>query len=155
MKSKPKKAFYRNALEKSSGPLNVLLENAQMFEALLKLGKQALPQPLNQHLVGIFFEGERLFLQIDEGVWATQLRFYEPKILEIFQQNLPHLGLNRVKVQVIPKIKEPKKPQRSMQPLSRQNALQMRELSEHIESKRLRDALQKLSDCQQENLPKP
>lgn len=152
MRSKPKKAFYRNALQQSGGALSSLLENAQMFEALLELGRQELPTPLNQHLIGTFFEGNTLFLQIDEGVWATQLRFYEPTVLAVFQHNLPHLELTRVKVQVIPKIQEPKKPRRTMRPLSRQNALQMRELSEHIDSPKLRDALQKLSQCQQDHL---
>jgi len=147
MVRKTKKQFYQTALNQKGGALNELLENAHMFQALLELGRDGLPAPLNAHLIGAFFEENVLILQIDHSVWATQLRFYEPNILGVFQHNLPHLNLQRVKVKVIPQTKEPEKKGCQMEPLSTENALQMRELSEHIESDNLKHALQKLSNC--------
>ncbi len=145
MVRKSKKHFYQTALNQKGGALSELLENAQMFQALLELGRDGLPAPLNEHLIGVFFEENVLILQIDQAVWATQLRFYEPNILGVFQHNLPHLNLQRVKVKVIPQTKEPTERGCQMEPLSKQNALQMRELSEHIESDNLKNALQRLS----------
>lgn len=149
MSRKSKKRFYQSALNQKGGALHDLLENAQMFQALLELGKDGLPEPLNQHLIGVFFDEEVLILQIDHAVWATQLRFYEPHILGVFQQNLPHLKLQRVKVKIVPPKAETPKRQLKMAPLSKQNAMQMRELSEHIESDKLKAALQKLSEHHQ------
>ena len=148
MSRKSKKRFYQSALNQKGGALHDLLENAQMFQALLELGKDGLPEPLNQHLIGVFFDEEVLILQIDHAVWATQLRFYEPHILGVFQQSLPHLKLQRVKVKVVPPKAETPKRQLEMAPLSKQNAMQMRELSEHIDTPELKAALQRLSEHQ-------
>lgn len=141
-----KPRYYRGLLNQKGQGLGNLLENAQMFRALLELGRDVLPEELSPHLVGVFFEQRNLILQIDQAIWATQLRFYEPNILGVFQENLPHLQLNRIKVKVIPAAKEPEKRTMQMQPLSRQNALQMKELSEHIHDEKLRESLRKLSE---------
>lgn len=145
----PRKTNYKPALKQKGSALSELLENAQMFQALLELGRDVLPEELKPHLVGVFFEERNLILQIDQQIWATQLRFYEPNILGVFQENLPHLQLTRILVKVTPKPKEPEKRTLKMQPLSKQNALQMRELSEHTESQQLRKSLEKLSQFQQ------
>lgn len=125
-----------------------------MYQALLDLGRDVLPQELAVHLVGVFFEKERLILQIDQSIWATQLRFYEPSVLGVFQESFPHLHLKRVLVKVVPPAPEPEKRPLQMEQLSKQNALQMRELSEHIESPDLKAALQRLSRFQQNNQTK-
>lgn len=138
-------------LNKAQGALKHLLEDAQLFQALLEVAHENLPEELKPHVVGVSFEKQALLLQIDESIWATQLRFYEPNLLSIYQQHFPHLELNRVKVKVLPKPIKPEKPKREMIPPSKQDAEEMLNISEHVESKGLKKALESLSQRAKKN----
>jgi len=145
------KAKFKKVLSHQEGALSHLMQNAHMFNALLELAHESLPQELSEHVVGVFWQERNLILQIDQAVWATQLRFYEPTILKVFQENMPHLQLQRTLVKIVPKPLDPEKRKLQMSKLSKENALQMRELSEHIESPELADALKRLSQFQKSN----
>lgn len=132
-------------LNQASGALNHLLENAQLYQALLDVGQDTLPNALKPHLIGVSFEQNTLILQLDEAIWATQLRFYEPTLLGIFQEHFPHLELNRVKVKVLPQPKTIQKEWHITSYPSDQDAIEMQQISEHIQSEGLKEALNKLS----------
>ncbi|VAW47126.1 hypothetical protein MNBD_GAMMA03-144 [hydrothermal vent metagenome] len=132
-------------LNQANGALNNLLENAQLYQALLDVGQDTLPNTLKPHLIGVSFEQYTLILQLDESIWATQLRFYEPTLLGIFQEHFPHLELNNVKIKILPQPQEPKKKRHTISYPSDQDALEMLQIGEHIESDGLKQALQKLS----------
>ena len=132
-------------LNQASGALSNLLENAHLFQALLEVGQEALPKALQPHLIGVSFDEQTLLLQLDESIWATQLRFYEPNLLSIFQSHFPHLELNRVKVKILPQPKVVKKVKEITSFPSDRDAFDMNTISQTVESKGLRDALQKLS----------
>ncbi|GAB6070733.1 hypothetical protein JCM30760_18300 [Thiomicrorhabdus hydrogeniphila] len=132
-------------LNQAQGALKNLLADAQLFQALLEVGQDSLPMDLQPHLVGVSFEKNTLLLQLDESIWATQLRFYEPNLLGIYQEHFPHLELNKVKVQVLPQSPEPIKTKRVVTPPSEMDAEQMLEISQHVKSKGLSDALKSLS----------
>lgn len=132
-------------LNQAQGALKNLLEDAQLFQALLEVGQDCLPTDLQPHLIGVSFEKQTLLLQIDEAIWATQLRFYEPDMLGIYQQHFPHLELNRVKVAVLPQPVAPKKRKKEITLPSETDAQHMLEISNQVKSTGLRDALQSLS----------
>ncbi len=132
-------------LKQASGALNNLLQDAQLFQALLDVAQDGLPQDLKAHLIGVSFDQQTLLLQLDESIWATQLRFYEPNLLGIFQEHFPHLELNRVKVTVLPQPKEIRKVREIVSYPSTEDALQMQEIGKETRSEGLSSALKKLS----------
>jgi len=132
-------------LNQAQGALKSLLEDAQLFQALLEVGQDTLPSQLQPHLIGVSFEQNVLLLQIDEAIWATQLRFYEPSLLGIYQEHFPHLELTRVKVHVLPQAPPPIKAKKKVTHPSEQDAEQMLEISQHVKSKGLKNALESLS----------
>ncbi|MBF6058583.1 DciA family protein [Thiomicrorhabdus heinhorstiae] len=140
-------------LNQAKGALKNLLEDAQIFQALLEVGRDNLPEDLKPHLVGVGFEGQTLLLQIDVAVFATQLRFYEPTILGCFQEHFPHYVLNRVKVQILPQTAPPERKIRPRQLPNESDAQMMQQLSEEIESPGLSAALKKLSQLAQKKSP--
>jgi len=132
-------------LNQAQGALKNLLADAQLFQALLEVGQDSLPIDLQPHLVGVSFEKNTLLLQLDESIWATQLRFYEPNLLGIYQEHFPHLELKKVKVQVLPQSPEPIKTKRVVTPPTENDAEQMIEISQKVKSKGLSNALKSLS----------
>lgn len=132
-------------LNQAQGALKNLLADAQLYQALLEVGQDSLPITLQPHLVGVSFEKSTLLLQLDEAIWATQLRFYEPNLLGIYQQHFPHLELNRVKVHVLPQSPEPIKEKKMITPPSEEDAHEMLAITQKIQSKGLRQALENLS----------
>ncbi|GKT11689.1 MAG: hypothetical protein ISEC1_P0658 [Thiomicrorhabdus sp.] len=132
-------------LNQASGALHNLLENAHLFQALLEVGQEALPNALRPHLIGVSFDQQTLILQLDESIWATQLRFYESNLLSIFQDHFPHLELNRVKVKILPQQKKVKKVKEVTSFPSEIDAIDMNTISQQVESEGLKAALQKLS----------
>ena len=144
----------KSFLNQAQGALKNLLEDAQLFQALLDVGRENLPNELRMHLVGVSFDQRNLILQIDEAVWATQLRFYEPNLLAVYQQHFPHLELNRVKVHILPKPVEPEKTHREVVPPTDDDAKEMLRISEDVSSEGLKKALQSLSLRAKKNVSK-
>ena len=138
-------------LKQASGALNNLLQDAQLFQALLDVGQDGLPRDLKPHLIGVSFDQQTLILQLDESIWATQLRFYEPNLLGSFQEHFPHLELNRVKVNILPQPKEIRRVREVTSYPSVEDALEMNSMSDEIKSTGLSDALKKLSLRAQKN----
>ncbi|BCN93847.1 hypothetical protein THMIRHAM_16320 [Thiomicrorhabdus immobilis] len=132
-------------LNQAQGALKNLLEDAQLFQALLEVGQDSLPSELQPHLVGVSFEKNTLLLQLDEAIWATQLRFYEPNLLGIYQEHFPHLELSRVKVHILPKAQEPIKTKKMVVPPSPEDAEAMLDLSQKVKYEGLSKALASLS----------
>lgn len=142
---KPYTRIMKPLLNQAQGALKNLLEDAQLFQALLEVGQDCLPSELQPHLVGVSFEKNTLLLQLDEAIWATQLRFYEPSLLGIYQEHFPHLELNRIKVHILPKAQEPIKTKKIVVPPSEEDAEEMLALSQNIKSEGLSKALASLS----------
>lgn len=132
-------------LNQAQGALKNLLADAQLFQALLEVGQDSLPVDLQPHLIGVSFEKNTLLLQLDESVWATQLRFYEPNLLGIYQEHFPHLELRMVKVHVLPQSPEPVRTKKNITPPSNEDAERMLEMSKNIKSQGLSEALKSLS----------
>lgn len=142
---KPVTRSMKPLLNQAHGALKNLLEDAQLFQALLEVGQDSLPSELKPHLVGVSFEKQCLLLQLDEAIWATQLRFYEPNLLGLYQEHFPHLELQRVKVNILPKTPEPIKVKKVVEPPSEEAAQEMLAISQSIKSKGLSKALESLS----------
>lgn len=138
-------------LKQASGALNNLLQDAQLFQALLDVGQDGLPHDLKPHLIGVSFDQQTLILQLDESIWATQLRFYEPNLLGTFQEHFPHLELNRVKVNILPQPKEIRKIRQVTSYPSTEDAQEMKSMSNEIQAEGLSKALKNLSLRAQKN----
>lgn len=136
-------------LNKQSGLLENLMQEVQLFQALLEVGQDCLPDELKPHLIGVTFEAKCLILQIDDNIWSTQLRFYEPNLLGIYQSHFPHLQLNKTRIQVIPISVPPTKKRKVSTCPTQQDAEEMRLLGEKVESEGLKAALNKLSQRSQ------
>ncbi|MDX1353163.1 MAG: DciA family protein [Thiomicrorhabdus sp.] len=132
-------------LNQAQGALKNLLADAQLFQALLEVGQDSLPAELQPHLIGVSFDKNTLLLQLDESIWATQLRFYEPNLLGIYQEHFPHLELRSVKVHVLPQQPAPNRTKRVITPPSNQDAQEMLKISQSVKSKGLSEALKLLS----------
>ena len=132
-------------LNQAQGALKNLLADAQLFHALLEVGQDSLPHELQPHLIGVSFEKNTLLLQLDENIWVTQLRFYEPNLLGIYQEHFPHLELRSVKVHVLPQSPEPIRTKKNITPPSKQDADEMIQISQSVKSKGLSEALKTLS----------
>lgn len=141
-------------LNQAQGALKNLMENAQLFQALLEIGQENLPSDIRGHLVGVSFDNQNLLLQIDEAIWATQLRFYEANLLAIYQSHFPHLELNRVKVSVLPKEIQPLKRKIHRTLPSEKDAQEMLNVSGEVHSEGLKRALINLSKRAQQAGPK-
>lgn len=132
-------------LNKQSARLANLIEEAQLYQALLQVGQDALPEALKTHLIGVGFEQHTLILQIDDNLWSTQLRFFEPEILALYRQHFPHLQLQRTHIRVLP-ISEPPRPKRAVTSTpSADDAEQMQKIAENVQSPGLKKALKRLS----------
>ncbi|WP_373019076.1 DciA family protein [Thiomicrorhabdus sp.] len=132
-------------LNKQSGALENLIQEAQLFQALLEVGQDCLPEELKPHLIGVSFEQNTLILQIDDNIWSTQLRFYEPNLMGIYQSHFPHLGLNKTKIQVIPISAPPPVRRKVSTTPSYEDAQEMREIGNKVKSEGLKAALDRLS----------
>ncbi len=134
-----------SVLDQLGSGLNNIVKQAQLYQALLDLGKECLPAKMAQHLVGVSFEDNILICQLDDSLWATKLRFYSPSLLNIYQQHFPHLNLSVVKIQIIPlaerKIIKPV----TMEKLTEIDAKEMLSLSQNVTEKGLKQALTNLS----------
>lgn len=134
----------KRLLKQSGHGLNHLIEQTQLYEALLSLGKEQLPPRLAQHLIGVSFKGQTLVLQLDDALWRSKFRFYELELLALYQQNFPHLQLSRVEIHVIP-ISEPKRPKKQkMAPPDKESGAALCRLSEQVENPGLKKVLQRL-----------
>lgn len=132
-------------LNQSGGTLNNLLQEAQLFQALLSVGQAELPPELRPHLLGVGFERGILMLQIDEGIWATQLRFFEPAVLNVYQTHFPHLALSRVKIHILPKAQSSQRPHKIRSYPNQDDAQTMHCIANNVTSTGLKTALLKLS----------
>ncbi|WP_127470256.1 DciA family protein [Thiomicrorhabdus aquaedulcis] len=132
-------------LNQSGGALNHLLQEAQLFQALLSVGQAQLPPELQAHLIGVGFEQSTLILQIDESIWATQLRFFEDTVLNVYKTHFPHLALTRVKIHIFPKSQTPIKVPKTSSFPSDTDAQTMQLIARNTDSQGLKMALLKLS----------
>ena len=121
-----------------------LIEQTQLYQALLEVAQSQLPAKLAAHLLGVSFEGRTLVLQLDDALWKSKMRFYENEILALFQHHFPHLQLNQVKLTVIP-LREERRPRKvQMAPPPKEAAAEMFRLSEQVQSEGLKQVLQRL-----------
>ncbi len=132
-------------LNRQSSLLKNLMREAELFQALLEVGQQTLPKELKAHLVGVGFEKGTLILQIDDNIWATQLRFFEPNLLNVYRDHFPHLELNKTQIKVLPISEQPRVKRVVSTHPSAADAEEMKSMAQQIESKGLKEALLKLS----------
>lgn len=122
-----------------------LFQQAELYQALLDLGRSNLPTDLAPHLTGISIDQNKLVCLTQHAVWASKLRFFEQTLLHDFTTHLPHLKLNQVVFKVVADEQKPAVKKRTVQPPDLQAARQMKVLSEQLENKKLAQALLRLS----------
>lgn len=122
-----------------------LFQQAELYQALLDLGRANLPTDLAPHLIGISIDQNKLVCLTQHAVWASKLRFFEQALLHDFTTHLPHLKLNQVIFKVVADEQKPAAKKRTVLRPDLQAAQQMKALSEQLENKQLAQALLRLS----------
>ncbi len=121
-----------------------LLEQAEQYEALLNVVREALPEAFRQHIMGATLRSPALIIQIEHPHLATQLRLSEQALLQAVLTHWPHLKLNQVKVRLL----QLPKPQRSVmhQPSAPGKATlqQLKSLEKEVTQEKLKQSLQRL-----------
>lgn len=135
----------KSLLNQSGHGLTQIIEQAELFQALLALGQNCLTDKLKPHLIGVSFEDHTLICQLDDNLWSTQLRFFEPELLQVYQTHFPHLNLQKIKIQILPLAERTLPKPQTMERPSPSCAQEMQSLSEKIENTGLKNALLKLS----------
>ncbi|BBP42936.1 DciA family protein [Thiosulfativibrio zosterae] len=135
----------KSLLNQSGHGLAHIMEQAELFQALLSLGQSCLSEKLKPHLIGVGFEENTLICQLDDNLWSTQLRFFEPELLKEYQTHFPHLRLQRIKIQILPIAERTLIKPQTMERPTLSCANEMRLLSQKVHSKGLSSALEKLS----------
>jgi len=134
----------KKALDQAQAGLSKLIEQTQLYQALLEVAQEALPRRIAPHLIGVSFEGKTLVLQLDDNLWKSKLRFYENEILALYQQHFPHLQLSRVQIRVLPLQAERKPTKVQMDPPDKETGAKFFHLSESVQSEGLKKVLQRL-----------
>lgn len=109
-----------------------LLQQAELYQALLDLGRSSLPDNLSDKLAGVSVEQQVLVCIVEQSAWAAKLRFFEQPLLQAYQQNLPHLNLNQVQFKVRQIQPREQKVIRNANRPNSEAAEQMRELSKTL-----------------------
>lgn len=141
----------KSLLNQSGHGLAQIMEQAELFQALLSLGQNCLPEKLKAHLIGVSFEDQTLICQLDDNLWSTQLRFFEPELLKEYQTHFAHLRLKNIKIQILPLAERTLLKVQTMEPPTHDCAIEIQALSEKVSSPGLKNALLKLSQRASEN----
>ena len=126
----------------SNRQLAELLEQAKEHRNNHERIRRHLPANLAAHVSGALFEDGRLVLLTDSPVWASRLRFIEPRL----RTELGHDA--EIRVKVLPsggRGRKAKKRPRKARSLSSRSAEQIRIMADAISDQQLSQALRRLA----------
>lgn len=93
----------------STGVLQSLRQHAHLVQRLQQLLSVSLPEPINQHCYIANLHETTMVIYVDSSLWATQLRYLAPEIIESWQRNKVLLALpviDQIEVKVRPPFDE-------------------------------------------------
>jgi hypothetical protein len=89
------------------GALNQLFQQSQLLKQLEQTLYTQLPTPLNQHCHIANLRGKVLIIHTDSALWATQLRYLIPELINQWQQDIsPLSAIDNIEVKVYPSSKK-------------------------------------------------
>lgn len=77
-----KKTKFNSVSDFANQWINPLRKQLRLQESVLSDIRQVLPDALTEHVTYCVINGKRLLLYTDNAIWASQLRFYSPVILD-------------------------------------------------------------------------
>jgi hypothetical protein len=93
-----------------------LLHKKIQHDAILAVTQQVLPASMGQQCVCCATQGSKLTLFVRTAAWATQIRYYNPAILEHLNRS-SHSGFRKIQVRILPTDSMPDAaPRRALRP---------------------------------------
>jgi hypothetical protein len=127
-------------------PLRQLRTQLQEQQRLLQQVQQWLPAPLSTHCHNAAWQQTRLILAADSPVWADQLRYQTPHLLQHLRTTYPSISTIRVHSRPTLNPADLLRPARPAQHhCTRQQAKVVSDSACHIQDQTLSDALKKLA----------
>jgi hypothetical protein len=114
-------------------------------ETLLNLVRDFLPAPVDQHCIKAIPHKDVLVLLAESSAWASRLRYLGQDLLQRLKNRQVHFKRIQIKISVIPKPSDRKKPLKQARLLTMENAKLLRCLAESMHDEELKLALQRLS----------
>lgn len=127
--------------------LQQLLQRSKHLQLINYKAQSLLPPTLNQHCYVANLKEKVVVMHVHSSIWATQLRFFVPDFISLWQQDsfLQHLPISKVETKVRPL--SPKQTHLvSSVKMSTQTAALLRETAHHLEHPKLKAALLKLAN---------
>jgi len=78
-----------------------LLHKKIQHDAILTIARQVLPASMSQQCLCCATQGSKLTLFVRTAAWATQIRYYNPAILEHLNRS-SHSGFGKIQVRIPP-----------------------------------------------------
>jgi hypothetical protein len=126
-----------------AGELAAIRQHSRWLQILNQQVRAWLPAALQAHVAVANYRGGLLVLHADAAAWATQLRFFTPKILQAWREtDLP--ALEHIKVKIATTRPEPEKAGGTLH-LSEPAAAMIESAAASIAYDPLRQAMQRLA----------
>jgi hypothetical protein len=136
---------FKNVNQYGYGILASYQQKMKQQQVLLTIIKNLLATPLTEHVLNCAISKNKLLIYTDSGIWSSQLRFYQPNILNslIIYPNLAHI--NRLQIKIIPPIQANKKLKLLKNKPSHQTVKLLQHCAQSTVDKKLKHALVNLS----------
>lgn len=131
-------------LKKTQTPLQRITQRCHVLKQIDKILQQTIPSPLNEHCHIANLRHTTLVMHVDSSLWASQLRYLLPNLMEQWQQetNLPEIEKVEIKVRFI---HQPTRRYTHHPILSEQSESLLRDTAEQVSHPKLKSALLKLA----------
>ncbi len=131
-------------LEKTQPQLQRLAQRCQVLEQINSIIRHTVPNPLNEHCHVANLRRTTLIIHTDSALWASQLRYLSPSLMEKWHQetNLPDIRKVEIKVRFN---YQPVRHYTHNPSLSKQSESLLRDTAEQITHSKLKSALLKLA----------
>ena len=127
-----------------SGPLYNLYTKTCILRGFQRIIERCLPNAMISHVKISSYRNNSLHLVIDNGHWATRLRYIEQDLTKKLKSTDEFHQLNRIRYSVRPSYTPPSSDKGALA-ISTKNAKHIASVAKYIEDEQLRKALIKLS----------
>jgi hypothetical protein len=134
----------KKVLKKNQTSLQRLNQRCQALKQVDEILHQTIPSPLNEHCHIANLRHTTLIMHADSGLWASQLRYLLPKLMEQWQNetHLPDIQKVEIKVRFT---HQPEQRHIHHPSLSKKTESLLRDTAEQVTHPKLKSALLKLA----------
>lgn len=144
IKVKRFRAQSMNRLLEGKGELSGLMRMAKLIDHAQQLLRQQLPEEVREHVFVGGYRNGKLTLITDRAVWLTWLRYEQPRLLALLQQQREFEAVLGFTLKVRP-IRPPKVLPRQPRTLTANAADELSSCARDVDNPRLKSALERLA----------